>query len=215
MHQRAAICLRVSIESPQSVAGTVVEVTEVVVEPPLADSAPAFVRRIAICSTFENATICARQKMVERSGDDYALLYYVLDMIILGAGSLHQTAPTAVFDGSDKLRGMIPGDVEKPWGGRPASECRYSAGDLVGFVCGDVYRVGIVLALPPSPEESCRGGNVTLGDDLYLVGVLDGQGRAETNDHEHVAEPMLFAVEHDVAAELRAALERRFGGYQR
>lgn len=186
---------------------TVVEVTEVCVEPPLLDGARAWVKRLGVFSTFENAARFARQRMDERSGDS-GLLYYSLDMILLDIA--RRVAPTAIFDGDDKLRGMIPGDSEKPWSGRSPDACKYKQGDLVAFVVGDLYRVGVVLALPPSPEEAERLGNVTVGDDVYLVGLLDAEGSPETNEHDHIPRPLLFAVVHEVSAELRAALGKRF-----
>lgn len=188
-------------------AGTVVEVTEVFVEAPLRDAAPAFVKRLAICSTFEDAANCAQQRMVERSGDG-GLLYYALQMIILDTA--HQTAPTAIFGADNKPRGMIPGDVEKPWGGRTAVDCKFKRGDLVGFVHGDVYRIGVVIALPPSPVEAEQLGNVTVGDDVYLVGLIDGKGIPAADDHDHIARPRLFPVEHEIPPELRVALRKRF-----
>jgi len=187
--------------------GTVVEVTEVLVESPLVDGAQALVRRLAVCSTFENAAICARQAMTERSGETSGILYYVLDMIILDTA--HQMAPTAVFGGDDKLRGMIPGDIEEPWGGHEG--CAFKLGDLVGFVSGGLYRIGVVLALPPTPEEAQRLG-ATLGDDVYLVGVRGLHGNPETN--EHVPQPLLFPVE-EAAPETGTALKKRAERYGR
>ena len=86
-------------------------------------------------------------------------------------------------------------------------------GELVGFVDGDVYKLGVVNGLPISPEEASRLSDVTLGDDLYLIGVLDKDGSPETHDHEHIPEPLLFEVEHEVAPELREALKKRHEGY--
>jgi hypothetical protein len=187
--------------------GTVVEVTEVLVEPPLVDGAPARVRRLAICSTFEQAAICAQQRMTERSSEGGGILYYVLDMIMLDTA--RQRAPTAVF-GRERIRGMIPGDIEKPWGGRAPEDCKYKLGDLVGFVT-DVYRVGVILGLPPTPEEARCRSHVTLGDDLYLVGLIDRDDPFSPDcfDHEHIRQPLLFDAPPDVPEELREALRHR------
>lgn len=55
-----------------------------------------------------------------------------------------------------------------------------------------------------------RWGELTLGDDVYLVGVLDKDGNPECNDDDHVAECHLFPVAHEIPSELRAALGKRF-----
>ena len=45
---------------------------------------------------------------------------------------------------------------------------------------------------------------------MYLVGLLGPGEGYEHDDHEHPHEAYLFAVEHDVPEELRAALQRRY-----
>ena len=80
-------------------------------------------------------------------------------------------------------------------------------------VDGDVYKLGVVNGLPVSLDETSRWSDVTLGDDLYLIGTLDKDGSAETHDHEHVPEALLFEVEHDVTPEMRDALAKRHEGY--
>lgn len=75
-----------------------------------------------------------------------------------------------------------------------------------------VYQVGVVLALPCSPDRARRTGWVTLGDDVYLVGMLDKNGSPESDDHEHMPEALLFPTGHEVPEELRSALGRRFAG---
>jgi hypothetical protein len=72
-----------------------------------------------------------------------------------------------------------------------------------------------VNGLPVSPEEALRLPDVTLGDDLYLVGVLDKDGSPETNDHEHIHECELFEVTREVTAEVRDALMKRHRAYDR
>jgi hypothetical protein len=62
---------------------TVVELTEVRVEPPLVDGAPAAFRRLGLFSTFESAArwLCAR--VAESESDDGALLYYSAEEVVL------------------------------------------------------------------------------------------------------------------------------------
>ena len=190
----------------------VIELTQVSVEPPLTDGARARDHKLGVFSAMETATAWLAQQIAEESvgGDDtdYALLYYVADEIVLDIRL--RCSGTTVFNRDGSTRGVIPGGIERPWGGRPASECRFTAGDLVGFVYDERYRIGIVLAQPSTPEEGKRWGELTLGDDVYLVGVLDKDGNPECNDHDHVAECQLFPVEHEIPSELRAALGKRF-----
>ncbi len=77
-----------------------------------------------------------------------------------------------------------------------------------------MYKLGVVNGLPVSTEEALRLPDVTVGDDLYLVGVLGKDGSPETNDHEHIHECELFEVEHEVAPEMTEALKKRHRGYE-
>jgi hypothetical protein len=191
---------------------TVVELTEVRIEPPLIDRAPACFTRLGIFMSFDTASACLRERVAEGEPVDGALLYFTAEEVALD--HRRRVCHSAVYDRDGSIRGKVSGGVERPWGGRDPSMCRFKPGAIVGFV-SDVYRMGVVLGLPPSPEEARRWGGVTLGDDLYLIGTLDRNESPETNDHEHVAEPELFEVQHEVPAELRAALAERHQGYAR
>jgi hypothetical protein len=110
---------------------------------------------------------------------------------------------------------MIAGDREKPWVGCAPQNCRFKLGELVGFAppCEDKFRIGVVLAQPPTPEAAPRG-HLTIGDNVYLVGMLDKDGSPVCIDHAHVAEPLLFPV-HELAPETRAALKKKSEAYRR
>ena len=192
---------------------TVIELHEVLVEPPLIDGARAWVRRLGLFSTVGTAAAWLAQQIAEKSvggdPDDYALVYFVADEIVLDIRQRCCGTTVSRRDGS--LGGVIPGGVERSWGGRPASECLHKPGDLVGFIYGEQYRVGVVLAQPPTPEEARRLPDVTRGDDQYLVGLLDKDDPFDPDryDHDHVPQPLLFAVPRDVSDEMRRALRHR------
>ncbi len=188
---------------------TVVELTEVRVEPALVDGAHAPSTRRGIFTSFATASAWLHSR-VRDDRDDDDLLYFTAQEVLLDRP--RRVCNSVVYDRNGNLRGEVSRGIERPWGGREPSACAYKPGDVVGLV-SDAYRVGVVLALPPSPDEARRWSDVTLGDALYLVGVLDRNGSPETN--EHVTEPELFEVQHEVPAELRTALAKRFAGYAR
>jgi hypothetical protein len=193
---------------------TIVELTRVAVEAPLVDGVEARKRRLGLFSTFTAAATWVQRVVAEDSPEAAALLYYEATEVVLDYRE--RFCRSRVYDRDGSIRGETRGGVGRPWGGREPSTCAYKPGDLVGFVGYvdvEVYRVGVVLGLPPSPQEARRWSDVTLGDDLYLIGVLDKHGSPETNDHEHLPEPLLFEVEYEVTPEMREALTKRHEGY--
>jgi len=100
------------------------------------------------------------------------------------------------------------GDGEKSWRGRDPSSCRWKRGQFAACVYGRRYRIGVVLAPPPSPEwiHQHPGLEVTRGDDVYLLGFAD-------DDHHHPSDAELFEPLAGVPAELRAQLVRRLREY--
>jgi len=193
----------------------VVEITQVCVEPPLVDRAPASAHRLGIFSRFTWALEWLSGQLKDNGpGEDGRLVYYQLDAVVLDGA--WRVARTMVFGADDKCRGIIDGDDEKPWGGRLSEDCRHKPGDLVGFVSpyADEYRIGTVLAQPPTPEAA-RRGQLTLADNAYLVATLNAEGSPETDDHAHVHRALIFPVEHAVSREVREALRRRSERYRR
>jgi len=187
----------------------VVEITQVCVEPPLVDRAPASAHRLGIFSRFTSALEWLSGRLKENGPcETGGLVYYGLDEIALDAEL--RIARTMVFGAEDKCRGIIDGDDEKPWGGCPPEDCRYKPGDLVGFVSpyAPEYRVGIVLARPPPPEAACTG-RLTVADNAYLVATLDAEEKPETDDHAHLHRALLFPVEHELSDAFREALRTR------
>jgi hypothetical protein len=145
--------------------------------------------------------------------DDYALLYYRADELLLDYR--HRVCNSVVYDRDGSVRGRVFSGNMRPWGGRPPESCKFKPGQIVGFVT-DVYRQGVVLGLPPSPDEARRWSDVSLGDVLYLLGVVHHEDPFNPDrwDHEHVTEPELFAAPADVPDVLREALRHRCLGTQ-
>ena len=195
---------------------TVIELHEVTVEPPLTDGAGARAHRLGVFSSFETASTWLQTRVVKKTGkesdDDYALLSYTADEVVVDYRE--RFCRSVVYDRDGSVRGVNPGGGMRPWGGRDPETCRFKLGQIVGFVDGEVYKLGVVNGLPVTPHEASHWSGVTLGDDLYLVGVLNKDGGANTNDHEHVHESELFVVEHEVAPEVREALKMRHRGYE-
>jgi hypothetical protein len=187
----------------------VVEITQFRVEPPLVDHAPASLSRLGTFSAWTTALTWLSRRVAE-SGPHHVdgLFYFRLDEIVLDAEL--RIVRTLVFGADYRCRGIINGDGDKPWRGCPSEECRYKLGDIVGFVSpyAPEYRVGIVLAQPPTPEDA-RRGRLTVADNRYLVGTLDAEGKPETDAHSDVHRALIFPVEHDVPSEVRGALQRR------
>jgi hypothetical protein len=163
----------------------VVEITEVVVEPPLLDGARVWVKRHRLVTMSESAATIAYDLVTERSGESGVLLYYVLDVISLDG--MREVAPTVVIGANGRLRGIIPPrNREMPWRARLVG---YSRGDHVGLVHAATYRIGTILAVPASSDGVRRSGCATTEDDRYLIGLPDagGDGRVRASA------PLLFA----------------------
>ena len=129
---------------------TVVELTEVSVNPPMVDRAHAWVHRLGVFSKFTGALEWLKRRIEEHGhGEPDSFLCYRLDMIVLNAE--FRVTHTMVFGSDDKLKGIVSGDTEKPWGGRRSEDCQYKPGDLVGFISNyePVYRIGVILRRPP------------------------------------------------------------------
>jgi len=192
---------------------TIVELTRVAVEAPLVDGVEARKRRLGLFSTFTAAATWVQRVVAEDSPEAAALLYYEATEVVLDYRE--RFCRSRVYDRDGSIRGETRGGVGRPWGGREPSTCRFEPGQLVahvGYTARDVYRVGVVLAQPVSPDEARRMGNmVTVGDDRYLVGLVDRDDPFDPDryDHEHVAEATLFAVENEMPRDLRGALQHR------
>ncbi|MGO8995715.1 MAG: hypothetical protein ACLQVI_20585 [Polyangiaceae bacterium] len=189
---------------------TVVELTQVAVGAPLHDGRRASSVRVGIFASFEKAHGWTKQRRERGRDDGYALVFYRADELVLDYAG--RVCRSRIFDGDGRLRGECTGGVGRPWAGRDPATCRYKPGDRVALVPNDAYRIGVVLGQPISHVEARRMGNmVTLGDDSYLVGLVDPDAPLDPDryDHEHVVEAELFDPPLEVPEELRAALGRR------
>jgi hypothetical protein len=195
----------------------VIELTETSVDMPLVDHARAVTNRLGVFSSFEKASAWLASEAIPKADDEDGILYYEAHEISLDPDPRDSERPacaTWIFDRNGRRRGLLRGNMEERWSGREPSTCKFKPRDLVGFVYGDEYRVGVVMGLPLSPEEVRTFEAEAWEEDVYLVGLLGRGEDGYDDDHEHPRDAYLFAVEHDVREELRAALQRRYERYR-
>lgn len=195
----------------------VIELTETSVDMSLVDHARAFTNRLGVFSTLERASAWLASEAIPKADDEDGILYYEAHEIALDPDPRDSERPacaTWIFDRNGRRRGLLRGNMEERWSGRGPSTCKFKPRDLVGFVYGNEYRVGVVMGLPLSAEEARRFEAEAWEEDVYLVGLLGPGEVYEHDDHDHPHEAYLFAVEHDVPEELRAALQRRYERYR-
>jgi hypothetical protein len=100
-------------------------------------------------------------------------------------------------------------DEDEPWSGRDAASCKWQRGDVAACVDQGRYRVGVVLALPPSIERVREaGGGATRSDDVYLVAFGE-----DDFTHAHPHEALMFEPLAEVPEEQLLRLERRLQIY--
>jgi len=152
------------------------------------------------------------------AGEEYRERYdpgdpeeYVLQLIatehVLDAGPNDFRRQIAISTSGEVIGEIGPDDdFEEPWEGRDSATCQWQRGDIVSVISGHRYRIGVVLAPPPSPDWIQRhpGIEVTRGDDVYLVGYP-----GTVCDHSHPMEWEIIKPLDPVPDELRAELERR------
>jgi hypothetical protein len=178
--------------SPRS--RTVVELTSINVVD-LHDRAPATTLRLGVFSSLDAASAWLRTvvdadphtQLHERSVRRFTAAGLVLDCS-------WRSRRTVVFDERAEVVGELPRGVDRLWGGRKPETCRYQIGDIVAFVDDRVLRVGVVCALPPSPNEARRVGWVTRGHDVYRVGLVEPH---DDLAYEQVPEALLITVAAD------------------
>jgi hypothetical protein len=102
-----------------------------------------------------------------------------------------------------------PDSGDEPWLGRAAACRQWQRGDVVACVDQGCYRVGVVLALPPSLEWVRKaGGEASRSDDVYLLAFTE-----DDFSHAHPHEALMFEPLAEVPKELLLRLERRLQIY--
>jgi hypothetical protein len=143
------------------------------------------------------------------------LRYMEASAVLLDHGN--RTVRRWVFNHDGSLRGRINCvGLEKPWAGRPREQRAYQPGTIVGYVINETYLIGIIKSGPVDPEYAKRVSGVERYDDIYHVQTvpIERPYDPDGNDHDHIEEPRLFPVTHEIPKDLREALlERlRLGG---
>jgi hypothetical protein len=185
---------------------TVVVVREITVDSPLKDGARASTEQLGVFSSIA-AVREAPWWLLGLRNDDFH--YYSLDEYRLDEP--RGAARSFIVDGETRrVRGIASGFHARPWDGRP--RCRYKPVQLVGFVLGETWRVGIVLALPQRPGDA-RRLELHVGDDVALVGLVGVRGSPTRRDHERLAPPLLFPLRHPIPGPLRQKLKARHERY--
>lgn len=184
--------------------------------PPFIDGAPVEVHDLGLFSTLDLAVAYVRDTLSKAAQalqpwdfEDETFVAVHVTRLALDVGPQCYRERIAL-SATGTIIGRWQGDGEEPWGGRDPETCKWKRGHIVSCVNGERYRVGVVLALPPSTGwvERQRGFNVTTGDDVYLVGF-----RGEDYDHGHPREWEMIEPLAPVPEELRAALETRLASY--
>ncbi len=196
---------------------TIVELFETTVyaengQPP--DGVSACRSRAGLFSSLRRARVWLDRTVAASTDNDgcMVLRYFTATVIALDKTSGHGI--NIVFDGNGKYRGAFSGTGEEPFLGRTESECLYCPGDMVSLIYDEHYRIGIILARPPSPDETkawnirASGCPITRGDDVYLVGLLNPRG-PDSDDHDHVPECLLWRAPATLNPQLVIALRTR------
>ena len=110
-----------------------------------------------------------------------------------------------VLDRQGAIRSEVLMEDQVPWQGLPPETCRFGEKDIVAFIQNKRYRLGIVIAMPPSPEE-VRGKEIQLCEDVYYIGLVNPKF---LYDHAQVHEALLWAPGHSIPEDFRKAMEER------
>lgn len=146
----------------------------------------------------------------ELKSEPFVLGYQLAEWALDDARALHRRCYYAP-DG--RCQGDEPMDEEpQPWAGRLPETCRFKVGDIVQVMAYNTIDVGIVAALPLSPEQvnninaraKSKGVWVDQSEDRYFIWLVTGE-------HVHAAEGSLCApmvpVDGTLAQALRGWLE--------
>jgi hypothetical protein len=186
---------------------TVFALSATVVRPPFMDRSPVDSRSLGLFRSLDLALVWTRSSaLLERfDPEDGRVLCLEIVEKQLDVGPSDFQAVTKLSVDGNILERLVCGQEDEPWRGRDPSTCRWKRGDIVACVSYDQYRVGVVLALPPSIDWA-RERTLELSgmDDAYLIGFA-----GDDLDHAHPRDADLFEPLGDVAEAHRVRLEQR------
>lgn len=178
----------------------------IIVVAPFEDESRVEEPSLGYFSTPQSAIDWIRQEGPNHVDDETRLLTYHLVEYKIDVGPDSFWKLSGISPEGRVLGSTTVGDEDTPWEGREASTCRWKVGNVLAMAAYGEYRVGVVTALPPSPElAKDRGWKLDALDDVYLVKFADG-------DHEHPREWDLFEPLNFVPASLFASLRNVLNG---
>jgi hypothetical protein len=190
---------------------TIFRLQAVVTRAPFGDGAQVELRKLGCYTSMDAARAWIRgsdfRKIFEPDAEVERLLFIQGVEEALDLGHREHVAQLTISPAGDLLESM---SIHRAFLGREPSSCRWHRGDIAGCVHQRRYRIGIVLALPPSGawlRAQCRPGITSL-DDVYLLGFA-----GDDLEHHHPTEAVMFEPLAEVPAELVRRLEERLRGY--
>lgn len=175
---------------------------------PLQDGAQVFDNWLGVFSSLPRAQAAARRHWTEQfagadPGDEPPFAYHKVREVGLdetdGPWRMH------TLDRLGELRGSTGEDMEAPWAGQRAEDCKFGVGEIVAFHDGS-YRLGIVLHPPVTTEQALRWKPEEMDRDTYLVGLASP---TSCHDHEHPRQWDLWPPPEQPDAETVRRLRQR------
>jgi hypothetical protein len=141
---------------------------------------------------------------IERDKDDYCVIHhFIAEEIPLDVASGKAEQCTYVYNDKGLLHGTIS-DCRRPFFGSKETDCMFKAGDFVEFLRKDKIAVGLVVAVPLSPEAVveknafCRDNPLVDLDGQEYTVFCDESDNMYTvccgADHNHFSEAEIFPV---------------------
>jgi len=194
---------------------TVFRASVSVVKPPFVDGALVEHRELGLYSTLDSALAWIRspefRELFDEEEHETPLRVGVAEHALdVGPHSYDSFRGHVLLSPSGEvLERTARGDGELPWAGRDPATYRWRRGAIAACVDNGRYRIGVVLAPPPSIDWlRRRGGEVTRMDDVSLLGFA-----GDNFDHDHPSDAEMFEPLVAVPEELRLLLDERLRGY--
>lgn len=184
-----------------------------VVEPPFLDGALVEHRELGYYSTLDAAIARIRspefRELFDEEDRETPLHVHVTERALdVGFSSYDSFRSRVLLSPSGEiLEREARGDGELPWAGRDPATYRWKRGAIAACVVNDRYRIGVVLAPPPSIEWVKKrgfGDNFTRMENVSLLGFV-----GEDFDHEHPSDAEMFEPLAPVSEDMLRRLEKR------